>query len=567
MATGGYRLFCGIIVFSICWGSTVMAQHNNLEQSVTISFADISVRAALESLETATHSKFSYNPEQLPDRLVNDSFDQIALRTVLSQLLGSSYDILPRGSFIIIHYRHPVKSESITLSGTILDSQTGKAIPNVSVYDANVLNATLTNEEGGYEVSVKSYDAYAVVAISKIHYKDTIIQIPKTSGEPLVLQLQPIATGSVGTQKNSLNSKLINRIFKNRKIKEHERNVDLSEDRLFQLALVPVIGTNGLLGSSVTNSLSLNVIAGYAHALHGLEIGGAINIEKKEMHGAQIAGVMNFTGTETQGIQLAGFSNTTLAQAKGWMVAGAANMADSLNGVQLSGASNYVHYLSKGIQLSGAVNYSGELQGIQIAAGYNHVKETVTGVQLSGGVNWAKELRGVQIGVVNLARTVEHGAMIGLLNIAGDGFIHPEMQSSDVLPFTLAFKSGTQALYSILAVGISPWEQQSKWAYGLGFGTQPRITPKTYLQVEATSWQLQALDHYISELSIDNRLSLCLGFSFAPHVSINAGPVFHYFIFDASQNDSVFYDSVGNWKLFSRKNQKAWIGYQVGVRF
>ncbi len=58
-------------------------------------------------------------------------------------------------------------------------------------------------------------------------------------------------------------------------------DVELKDDttivRPFQISFVTPMGTNGLESGKVTNRISVNLLAGYAGGLEGIEVGGFFN--------------------------------------------------------------------------------------------------------------------------------------------------------------------------------------------------------------------------------------------------------------------------------------------------
>ncbi len=504
---------------------------NPLGQKFSIAFENETVVGALRELEIQSGCRFSFNPDALPKTHTTETFESVSLERILKNLLGANYDFKVRGSYVVIRPQE-VKSnaqKSIAVSGQIADAQTGKKIENVSVYEVDNLTAALSQKDGTYELRTVSRYPYSLLAISKENYKDTIIAVSDLQKANFTIQLSPIPESGEDSSSNSKKDGIF-KFIKSDPAKQHDKNVELQEERLMQFSLLPVLGTNGVLGGKVSNNFSLNLIAGYGHSLNGVEIGGVLNMERANMRGTQIAGVSNLIGERMTGVQIAGVSNTNL-----------------LNG--------------KGVQISGVTNSSGVFEGTQIAGTYNYVKHTMRGFQASGTINYAGELNGVQLGVINIAKKVDKGVMIGLLNFAGNGLLRLEAEHNDLTQYNLTFKSGTKAFYSIFSSGISPQAPTQLWSYGLGFGSQLVTREKIYFGLEATSNTIQPLEKYIDGMTMDNRVKLLFGFNFLDHLSISAGPIAHYYLYARKATENfAFYESIGYKPLISWKWPKSLVG-------
>lgn len=507
---------------------------------------------AISQLEEISNKKFSYNPAAIPKRKIKKNFENESIGIILNEILGSGFEYKIRGSYLIIQKRNKKQTNDISVKGHIVDSKTGQELQNVSIYEVNDLTASLSDTNGSYQMTVPAHENYTILAVSKINYKDTLITVSSLSDAPILLSLQQKSTKDQPDLEPSSKSRF-SKLINNENLKQHDKNVELKEERLAQISFLPVLGTNGLLGGKVNNKISLNVIAGYSNGTNGAEIGGALNMNRGSMKGTQIAGVSNLVGDRVEGVQIAGVSNTNFNFGSGLQLSGAMNNSGAFNGLQISGAYNYVKYTVIGMQLSGAMNYAG----------------LVDGIQLSGAVNYTKELKGVQLGVVNIAKKVDNGVMIGIINVAFEGGIFRfELEHNDLTDYNLNLKTGTKLLYTIFSAGISPKASEKLWSYGMGFGSQLFENEKMYFNIEATSNTILPFSGYLDGLTMDNRLSLSYGIKFIEHLSVNFGPVIHYYLHENDRPEKdAFYDSIG-FKPFAKKsNQKAWVGYHMNIRF
>ncbi|MEP2024263.1 MAG: hypothetical protein ABJH98_12480 [Reichenbachiella sp.] len=349
-----------------------------------------------------------------------------------------------------------------------------------------------------------------------------------------------------------------------------ESNQEVKE-RPFQISLVPGFGTSRGPKEGYTNKFSMNVLIGYEHSLNGAEFGGFYNINKENVRGAQFAGFGNTSGGnlrgaqfggflntvngKVRGMQYAGFLNVTQEEVQGAQFAGYLNLADSIHGFQGAGLANVSKKSTKGVQVAGLGNWAQNVQGAQIA----------------GLLNRARTVRGVQVGLINIADTVERGVSVGLINIVKKGKLQLALEHNEVIDFNIAFRSGTNRLYSVLFVGAQTKEDYL-WTYGGGFGTEFTLKNKWNSSVELTTQSINPKEDYHEELNLLNRLSWNFGYQFANHLSFSAGPVLNVYVTEVYNQETGKYGDdidMGNFynKTFSGTNVKMWIGYNVSIKF
>lgn len=568
----------------VCWLAmcNALSAQDLLGRQVSVSFSGHSVAQALASLSSITGLDFSYNPDLLPQKSISNSFQNLPLSQVLYTILGEGFEFKTlRQHVIIVPAKGATLKSPLQLTGSVTDAETGEQLRDVSVYEINSLKASLTDLSGMYSLSAKAGPPTAVLMVSRVNYHDTVIVVDKsrTLGA-LNLRLRKQSEEIASPPVDSLN--IMARL--GRKSHSHARNIPEMGHRVFQLSFVPGLGTNGFAGGKVSNSLSLNMVGGYAYQLDGVELGGAFNLLRMGMHGVQLAGALNIVGGEVSGVQMAGAGNIALAKVKGLQAAGAWNFAQATTGVQSAGAYNHTQKLV-GAQASGAVNVAQSVRGIQLAGAVNEAKQLVgaqasgianratfvyggqaagvfnqakvlRGVQASGVINLADTLYGLQLGVINWGGQVEaRGAMIGMLNLSKNGLVAAEAGTDDVTPYHVSFKSGTPRLYTILNIGIRP--NDNLWGYGMGVGTQFAVRPKILAGVELTSHVLNS-----QGIAQDYRLFIPLGYSFTRRMGVYAGPVLHFFQENASEPAGI------RQKLHPGSSSQSpfWLGYQLHLR-
>jgi len=245
-----------------------------------------------------------------------------------------------------------------------------------------------------------------------------------------------------------------------------QRNTNIRK-RLFQLSIVPGLGTNGMQPGSFENYFSVNLTSGYSAGTLFFEISPISNLNTDYTRGLQIAGIANLTGANAfgglskkdkdlklrngfssylSGAQISGLMNCVVDDAYGSQITGGMNLVKgAMVGFQLSVLSNIVYKYSFGVQASGLFNVSvSSMDGIQLSALSNYTRGGLYGLQLGllnqagemegknsydntqptgfqvGLLNIAKRMNGFQLGIINFAKQSQ-GTKIGLVNIYKKG--------------------------------------------------------------------------------------------------------------------------------------------------
>ncbi len=360
--------------------------------------------------------------------------------------------------------------------------------------------------------------------------------------------------------------------------------------RPFQLSFVSPLGTNGLESGRAVNTLSVNLLLGYAAGLEGIELAGLANLERYHLGGIQLAGLLNACGGSVEGIQTAGFLNLNRGEVRGAQFGGFANLngrysyaaqfagfanvvADSSSGFQLAGFGNYSAGHS-GLQLAGFGNTAGKnMNGIQLG-GFINIAEKVNGLQMAGFINISKTLRGLQLGVVNVVDSVEKGTPVGVFSFVRKGYNHWEIWTSESMHLNTGFKFGTRSFYNILAVAsnLEPLAARRFFGFAYGIGHAMAL-PKGQLSIDALAYQLQPMDKpFRSENGLKQLYQLKLSYDYALNkASVFAGPVFNALVqYNHSTNDNKW-STLAPYTLYSytdtNKKVELWAGLQAGIRF
>lgn len=478
----------------------------------------------LQSVSEQAKFVFSYNSNLISnDSLVTISATQKTVKQVLDLLFNGSLQYKESGEFLIL--QHPPSGPTFTVSGFVIDQQTGKRLSNVSVYEKDQLISTLTNDQGYFRLRLKMKDKFpvATVTISKELYLDTAIVTSPAMVQDLTVPIRsaPMITLKPVDVTQSVEKTKMGKFLLSSRQRMQSVNLKFLMDKPYQYSLVPGLGTHGKMSSQVVNRFSFNLLGGYGAGLNGVEIAGAFNIDKGNVRSVQFANLFNIVGGRVNGLQIAGIYNQVFDTVKGVQIGGIANtVKDEMSGLQIATASNLVQGHFNGLQLSGVgsfdrksfhgmqaagvINlvsrYAVGLQlagilnivkdsthGAQIAGIGNQTRKTLEGVQLATFFNYARKVKGVQIALVNVADT-SSGVSLGLVNYIRTGYHKLSIFSTELLPFNVAYRSGTHGFYGILTAGIERGDQKA-WSTGWGMGhvfvMGPRLNVTTELLIQS----------------------------------------------------------------------------------
>ncbi len=394
-------------------------QINHLKREISISLNEMELRYALPKIGEAGDFQFSYNAAIIQgDSLVHVEASQQPVEDILGDLLGSGISYKVLGNHVILLADHDKKLQKsdrqmeYNITGYIYDAITGEIISQASIYEIEGMFVSATNQEGYYSLKLPADQEKRVVSFSKSGYNDTLIVI-RPSEQPLInIKLvpkpeQPVEPFLKGLPLPSIHQrKLVAAMVPGKAITASE-NISVIEERWFQISLLPFIGSNRLVTGLITNRISVNVFAGYAEGVRGLEVGSFLNIDRNDVKGVQLGGFGNIVGGDTYGVQTAGFFNVN---------------GGSFNGLQAAGFSNLVMDTIRGVQLAGFSNaLRGPMYGTQISGFANFTSQNVDGAQISGFTNIALgDIKVVQItGFINVGlKNVKVAQVAGFANVA-----------------------------------------------------------------------------------------------------------------------------------------------------
>jgi hypothetical protein len=617
----------------ILWTSAAMslaAQNTTpfLERRITIVLNQERLDDALRKIGQQGGFSFSYSPAVIDTRrLVSHTFTDKTVREILDQLFNGTVEYKIRNKHVILAKAKPPSkaTEEKTLSGYVVDEQTGARLKNVSVYEPLTMSSAVTDSYGYFEIKVnRRVDSNIQLSIQKENYADTTIAVPagyrRLLNIPVRIDKQKIATVA-----DSVSQRII-RFWKTKILHPPIPNIQNIQDTLhrkFQFSVLPFIGTNHSLSANVVNDYSLNLLGGYARGVRVAEVGGLFNIDRGDTRYGQAAGVFNMVGGDFTGIQaagvmnanygktfgaqfagvanvnwnsasafaaagvlnftrftsdgvfVAGVGNFTLGQQKGPHVAGVFNFSTKDSGpLQLSSVMNFNAGNFRGAQLTGVMNFTaGNTKGIQVAGIMNFTASRLSGTQVAGVLNYATKVRGSQIGLVNFCDSIS-GVPLGIFSFVMKGYHKLEFSADEIFYTNVAFRTGVRRFYNILVAGAKPEtfsNDSTFWTFGYGIGSAKTLTRWLSLNIDVTAQQIMD-SKKIDQLKLLNKLYLGLDLHLTKHVSLAFGINLNGYLSDAGAgNEQLFTDYlprvIHRQSLRDDLDLQLWWGGKAGLRF
>jgi hypothetical protein len=591
--------------------STAIIGQTILNKTVPLEVARQPLDQVLEILSNKGNFYFSYNSNIIKrDSLITLNERNKTVQQLLEMIFSSGFEFRESGNYIIIR-RAPIKlrlvtSQAVTedkmytVSGYIVDDQTGFKVSYASIYEKDRLASAMTNEQGYFKLKLKSRYKTASLTVSKEFYEDTTVTIQPKFNQQITITIVPLElteetiiispknyeapdsimlsvkqndsihwlytykkTDSVRIEKTKLADWLLSSKLKFQTINLKK----FFTARPYQASITPGLSTNGSMNGQVINNFSFNLLGGYSGGVNGFEIGGLFNIDKKDVRYVQIAGLFNNVGGEMEGVQLAGLHNSVLDSASGLQMGGINNFVKgNFTGLQVGGIYNHTGAELRGMQIAGISNYANKkVKGMQIAGIANINPAETKGVQIAGIINYTKKLSGVQIGLINVADHSD-GYSFGLINIVVHGYHKLSIFSNDVMNANAAFKTGNAKLYSILLAGYNVDEENKVYSYGYGLGKEISLGKVFSINPEITSQYLHlgSWDH----LNLLNKANLHLTIKLGKFFSIFGGPSYNVYYSNQTQAVAGYkFDIPGPKKYDFNNYVKGWFGWNAGINF
>lgn len=499
-----------------------------LNRSISIRVQNQPLGKVMTQIEEKAGLRFSYQSKIIPkDSLVNFQCRDLSIKDVLDKLLSERYDYSETRNFIILRYAPKRLSlvldkawgdqEKYNIKGYVIDEHTGQKIRNASVYERNLAQATLTDENGYFEISLSHINQPIALSISKENYREL------TTYYLLEVKIQQagkkIRTEEIAEDPGDLITNGLAQFLISSKQRIHALNLgNMISTAPYQASLTPAINTHGNFSGQIVNEISLNVLGGYSAGVDGVEVGGIFNLNKMNMRGVQLAGIFNINGGKADGLQLAGIYN---------------DVRGSRTGVQIAGIFNKVHGSSSGLQMSGILNQTDQLSGFQF-------------------------------GLINVAHS-SAGYSFGLLNIIGNGFQRINISTNETTDLNLALKTGNNNFYTTLLAGTNLKKEEKQYHFGFGIGTVIGMGKTFSLSPELSSRYLY-LGNW-KDTNLLNRLDLGLNLRIADGLRLTTGPSLNFYYSNQTELNSGYSDLMERKDQFNLSNPKlkGWIGWTAGI--
>lgn len=605
----------GFFLIAAVLGLPVLGQRSHLSKRISLSYPSISLYDALEEISRIGNFSFAYNADLINgDSLVSVEVNDVKVGTLLEELLGENIRNKEVGNHVIlIQYTQRDERSDIKLrteyliNGYVQDGRTGHKLKDATVYEVSRRKSVLSDAHGHYAFSLPVGTDIQGLYFAKAGYADTVIFIRPVRDYSLNVPLDPlygnllrISSCPADLQVNLIDSMTLVNLLVPRKALITSENLQVYGTRAFQISLIPYVGTNWMNKGSYTSAISFNLLAGYSGGVNGFELGGLVNIVRRNVRGLQVGGLVNIVGKSTLGVQVGGLFNVNLGHFKGLQLSGLMNFQrDTLSGTQIGGLCNYLEGKMQGVQvggltnittgqadgwqvgglaniafkdvsqtqIGGLVNYGRHVYGIQIGGLVNIARGNVTGVQIGGLVNYARSVVGVQLGAINISREIESGVPVGFFSYVHKGGLHRfELYADEVFYGNVAYKSGTNRFYNIFQVGVG-----TSWMinYMYGIGTSFIFSPTLSMDISIISGLVFSTTPNLVLHGTLTKFLPALEYRFRKHLAIFCGPTYNLYAFDETRTFKpngiapyTFFDQVKGYQRI-----QMWVGGTIGIRF
>jgi hypothetical protein len=544
-----------------------------------------SIASVLNKVSNKQDFYFAYNNRIIhADSLVTVSGFHGTVFNLLEQLLGKNYEFKEVPGYIVLTYTPnklsitaEISNDQGTLTlvkGYVYNMANNKAIPQVSVYEKNLLVSTLTNDKGYFELKLKNNNTSIQLTASKESYHDTsLFMLADIVVNDKQLNKKYSYYPDNGSGKGVEHNRFARLFISSRQLVQDLNLGNYFASAPYQISFTPGLSTHGMYNSQVIDRFSLNVLGGYTAGINGVEIAGVFNINRKSMYFLQVAGVFNFVGDSTRGIQMAGVYNNVLNNARGIQLAGVVNQSRNFSsGIQMAGLANF-DQTAKGLQVAGLINKYNTDKGIVLAGVANIGRDSsgtqisglintcgnVNGLQFTSLINTAKKVKGTQIGFINVADSSDYP--VGIINIIKNGGKSIAVSTDENWYTHIDFLSGGRVLYSLVGVGYKPGAAKDKYLLDVGLGVHIVNNNSFYLNGEYVNSSSLNAD-IKTNVHYTNSLKILPGYKINKHLALFAGPSINL----ASTKANEIADIHG-WIINNNQTNTAYIGLTGGLQW
>ena len=550
----------------------------------------------MREIGKAGNFRFSYDADLIPaNRKISIKANNARVRETLKEILGNEIRSMEIGNHVILIRNRSIAREKkafpdIIITGIILDVFKRDPLKDATVYESQNKRSAVSAVNGSYKLKIPTGKKCRSLTFCKSGFADTVIFINQATEYTINVLLRPLEE-SLSRLNVFTGLVLINRIdslgFVNWIVPGitmiNAQNLEVRTSDAIQASVIPYIGTNSKVTGSITNRVSLNLLAGYTGGLKGFELGGLLNITRNEINGLQIGGLGNIVGGKGRGLQIGGLFNFDLGKYQGVQVGGLFNyIPDTISGLQISCGANIAAKQSncwqvslmlnltlkdvRQAQISGLMNYGHNVDGIQFAGLLNIARNHNDGVQICGLVNYATIVNGLQLGLINISNTVEKGVPIGMFSYVQNGYHTMEISGSEIFYGNAAFKTGTKNFYTFVQFGIGS-DYKLLGSYGIGtiFTLKEKLSMNIDLSAGLVYHPTDTVYH-----GLLMKFNPALEYRFAKHFAIFLGPAYNFFLFTKGA-PSATPRGLSPYDFYFKSNQNSsiqmWIGGVLGIRF
>jgi len=175
------RIWPGCIILVLLFCTLSSSAQRILDRRVSFNVNRQRLDDVLAIVSNKANFSFSYNSNILKrDSLVNLSIDNKTVRQVLDLLFNGNYEYKESGNYVILRRvslqlttvtkTTPAEEKIYTISGYVVNSETGERLSNVSIYETNHLTSTLTDENGNFTLKLKDKYQTSSLAVSRDTY-------------------------------------------------------------------------------------------------------------------------------------------------------------------------------------------------------------------------------------------------------------------------------------------------------------------------------------------------------------------------------------------------------------
>ncbi len=384
----------------------VIANHVRLSEALSL--------VARDGAFQLSYNAASVNEDSMVVATLNGTVEES-----LHTLVGNRFQLKETGKHIILLGPQGHR-DKFKISGSVYDQKGGGPLVGVYVHEVDGKAMEVTDALGTFQLSVSGEQERTAILLMRKEYHDTVVYVGRDGAlgrvpmrkRATVDRVEPLCIH----ERCQVSDLGVARLLIPNAQLDQGTDLSFSEERNWQITLVPTISSNGQIAPVVVNRYSLNMVAGYSRGLNGIELAGVANVESHDVNGLQIAGITNLVGRNTKGVQIAGGINHTMRSLEGVQISGIGNTVwDTLSGVQISYGVNVVKGGLRGVQISGSCNLATQnVDGTQISGGVNITPKDVRKAQISGTGNYARNVSGAQLTAgVNIARDTVGGGQVG----------------------------------------------------------------------------------------------------------------------------------------------------------